>query len=78
MSEILELMPYEMCIHQNRLFVFSARNILTGEMGNKFNLFINDTNKLTFHENKMLVPRVIQDKTPGKEFEFQIFEMVLK
>lgn len=47
-------------------------------MGNKFNLFINDTNKLTFHENKMLVPRVIQDKTPGKEFEFQIFEMVLK
>ncbi|AVV49073.1 WGR domain-containing protein [Leptospira santarosai] len=44
----------------------------------KDDVFINDRNKLTFHENKMLVPRLIRDEAPGKEFEFQIFEMILK
>ncbi|EMY79497.1 WGR domain protein [Leptospira weilii serovar Ranarum str. ICFT] len=40
--------------------------------------FMNERNKLTFYENKMLVPRLNRDKTPGKEFEFQIFEMIVK
>ncbi|EMM76914.1 WGR domain-containing protein [Leptospira santarosai] len=78
----------KMWLHENILIIKTGFFLYINSDGSLVHLqsdwepkdssFINDRNKLTFHENKMLVPRITGDKTPGKEFEFQIFEMILK